>query len=90
MSKMVFCCKLQKEAEGLQSPPFPGAMGIRIFEQASKQAWQMWLANQTMLINEYRLSLTDNKAREFLLNEMEQFFFGEGSNAPSGFTPKTP
>ena len=40
-----------------------------------------------MLINEYRLTPVDPKARKFLEAEMEKFFFGAGSDAPSEFTP---
>ena len=84
-SRSVFCAKLKREEPGLANPPFPGPLGQRIYEQISKRAWQGWLAHQTMLINEYRLSLMDPKAREFLLKEMENYFFGAGSEAPSGY-----
>jgi Fe-S cluster biosynthesis and repair protein YggX len=86
MTRHIFCSKLNKDAEGLQTPPFPGALGEKIFNHISKQAWSMWLAHQTMLINEYRLSLIDSKAREFLREEMDKYFFGEGSEKPAGFT----
>ncbi|STX28310.1 protein that protects iron-sulfur proteins against oxidative damage [Legionella beliardensis] len=88
MTRQVLCIKLNEEKEGLDSPPFPGELGERIYQRVSKQAWKMWLAHQTMLINEYRLSLIDPKAREFLLNEMEKFFFGEGSDKPTGYIPQ--
>jgi len=84
---MVQCVKLGKEAEGLDRPPYPGELGKRIFENVSKEAWQLWLSHQTMLMNEYRLSPIDPKAREFLEKEMENFFFGEGSKMPEGFVP---
>ncbi len=87
MSRTVFCVKLQQEAPGLERPPYPGALGQKIFESISQQAWQMWLAHQTMLINEYRLSAVDPKARQFLQTEMEKFFFGEGSEKPQGYVP---
>jgi len=86
MTKQVFCAKLNQEADALTSPPFPGPLGERIFQHISKPAWGMWLAHQTMLINEYRLSLIDPKAREFLREEMTKYFFGEGCEMPSGFT----
>lgn len=85
MTRMVNCVKLGKEAEGLAVPPYPGALGKRIWENVSKEAWQMWLRQQTMLINEYRLSPIDPKHRQFLEKEMEKFFFGEGSQTPEGF-----
>ena len=87
MNRYVLCAKLHEEKEGLDTPPFPGALGERIYQHVSKQAWKMWLTHQTMLINEYRLSLIDPKAREFLLKEMNIFFFGEGSSKPSEYIP---
>lgn len=77
MSHQVFCLKLQKQAEGLDAPPYPNEIGQRIYQHISKEAWQQWLAQQTMLINEYRLSLIDSKAREFLMKEMEKFLFDD-------------
>ena len=85
MSRMVKCVILGSEAEGLDRPPYPGELGQRIFENVSKLAWQRWLGHQTMLINEYRLSPIEPKARQFLEQEMEKFFFGEGSEAPPDF-----
>jgi Fe-S cluster biosynthesis and repair protein YggX len=77
--------KLGREAEGLARVPYPGELGQRIFENVSKEAWQKWLAHQTMLINEYRLVPFEPKARQFLVAEMEKYFFGGGSDAPGGF-----
>ena len=87
MGRMVNCVLLGTEAEGLDYAPYPGDLGKRIYDNVSRQAWQQWLAHQTMLINEYRLSPVDPKARKFLEEEMEKFFFGEGSTAPEGFVP---
>ena len=88
MSKTVFCCKLKQESEAMDRPPFPGPLGEQVFNNVSKQAWSMWLSHQTMLINEYRLNLIETNAREFLKEEMQKFFFGEGSEKPAGFTEK--
>lgn len=87
MSRKVQCKKLNKELIGLDRPPYPGPIGQKIYENISAEAWQSWLNHQTMLINEYRLNLTDQKSRKFLLEEMEKFLFGDGSNKPAGFTP---
>jgi Fe-S cluster biosynthesis and repair protein YggX len=84
---MVNCVKLGYEAEGLDRPPYPGKLGERIYFNVSKEAWQMWMKQQTMLINEYRLSPVDPQARRMLEGEMEKFFFGEGSAAPGAYTP---
>jgi Fe-S cluster biosynthesis and repair protein YggX len=88
MSRMVHCVKLHREAEGLDRPPYPGELGKRVFEGVSKQAWQDWLRQQTMLINEYRLSPMDPKARVFLEEQMEKFFFGDGSDLPPDYSPQ--
>ncbi len=85
MARMVKCIKLGKEAEGLDYQTYPGELGQRIWENVSKEAWKMWLSHQTMLMNEYRLSPIDPKARKFLETEMEKFFFGEGSQLPEGY-----
>ncbi len=87
MTRLVNCVKLGKEAEGLDVPPYPGDLGKRIFENVSKEAWQMWLGHQTMLINEYRITPFEPKARKFLEEEMEKFFFGEGSSVPEEYVP---
>lgn len=88
MNHMIFCKKLGQEAEGLPEAPYPGALGERIYNEISKAAWESWLGHQTMLINEYRLSLIEPKSRAFLEEEMEKFLFGEGSDKPEGFTEK--
>ena len=88
MGKVVNCVRLKREAEGLDRQPYPGELGKRIFENVSKEAWQEWLRHQTMLINEYRLSPIDPKARKFLEEQMEKFFFGEGSETPPDFRPQ--
>lgn len=87
MGRTVKCVKLNKEAEGLDFPPYPGELGKRIYENISKEAWQAWLHHQTMLINEYRLNLADPKSRKFLQGEMEKYFFGQGSQRPEGYVP---
>ena len=87
MTSLIDCAKLKKKAEGLENQPYPGELGKRIYAEISQEAWQMWLAHQTMLINEYRLSMLDPKAREFLAREMELFLFESGGQKPAGFTP---
>lgn len=90
MSRTVKCVLLGSEAEGLDYLPYPGDLGQRIYDNASKEAWQRWISHQTMLINEYRLTPIEPEARTFLETEMEKFFFGEGSAAPKEFIPPPP
>ena len=89
MSRTVNCVKLKKEAEGLDRAPYPGELGKKIFDNVSKEAWQQWLGRQTILINEYRITPVDPKARKFLEEEMEKFFFADdnGDQLPGGFVP---
>ena len=90
MTRTVHCVKLGREAEGLDRPPYPGELGQRIFENVSKEAWKQWLAHQTMLINENRLSPRDPKHRAFLEAELEKFLFGGGADKPAGYVPTQP
>jgi Fe-S cluster biosynthesis and repair protein YggX len=85
---MVNCVKLGREAEGLDFPPLPGELGKRVWESVSKEAWQMWQVQQTRLINENRLNLADARARKYLLEQTEKFFFGGGADEASGYVPQ--
>lgn len=85
MPRMVQCVVLGRPAEGLDYAPYPGELGKRIYQQVSKEAWQRWVAHQTMLINEYRLTPIEPKARQFLVAEMEKFLFGAGATKPEGY-----
>jgi len=87
MARMVHCIKLGREAEGLDFPPYPGALGKRLFDSVSKEAWAQWQRHQTMLINENRLNLADAKARKYLAEQMEKHFFGEGADQAAGYVP---
>jgi Fe-S cluster biosynthesis and repair protein YggX len=90
VARLVQCVLLKKEAPGLDRAPYPGELGQRVYENVSKEAWTRWITHQTMLLNEYRLTPVEPKARKFLEAEMEKFFFGSGSKAPEGFTaPKS-
>ncbi len=87
MARTVNCVKLGREAEGMDFPPYPGALGQRIFENVSKEAWAAWLKQQTMLVNENRLSLADPQARKYLAEQTEAYFFGDGAEQASGYMP---
>ncbi len=86
MTRNVHCVKLHKEAEGLAFAPWPGELGKRIYQNVSKEAWQGWLAHQTMLINENRLNPLDATTRTFLAAELEKFLFGDGAEKPPGYS----
>lgn len=87
MARMVQCVKLGREAEGMDFPPYPGELGKRIWENVSKEAWAGWLKHQTMLVNENRLNLADSRARKYLAQQMESYFFGDGGDRPMGYVP---
>ncbi|MDP3560106.1 MAG: oxidative damage protection protein [Legionellaceae bacterium] len=77
MTRIIFCSKLQQDSAGLEKPPFPGPLGEKIFQHISLVAWQQWLNQQTILMNEYRLNLAEQEARQFLQKEMQKFLFGD-------------
>jgi Fe-S cluster biosynthesis and repair protein YggX len=88
MSRTVNCVYLKKEAEGMDFAPYPGELGQRIYDNVSKEAWQVWLGHQTMLINEYRLSPIEPEARKLLETEMDKFFFAGGAEKPKEYVPE--
>lgn len=88
MARMINCVKLKKEAEGMDFPPYPGEFGKRIYLEVSKEAWAEWLKQQTMLVNENRLSLADPAARKYLTEQTEKYFFGDGADAAEGYVPE--
>ncbi len=84
--RMVHCVKLHKDLPGLDEVPFDGhPLGQRIYENVSKEAWRMWVEQMKMIMNEYRLNLGTPEAQEFLLKQMEEYFFGEGAAHPPGY-----
>ncbi len=87
--RTVFCVKLQKELPGLDEVPFDGhPLGQRIYENVSKDAWKQWVEHMKMIMNEYRLNLGTPEAQEFLLKQMEEYFFGKGSELPPDYKPE--
>ncbi len=87
-NRTVMCVKLQKELPGLSEPPFDNPLGQRIYEGVSQEAWKMWVERMKMIMNEYRLNLANKEAQEFLMQQMEEYFFGEGAAAPPGYVPE--
>jgi Fe-S cluster biosynthesis and repair protein YggX len=90
MARMVQCIYLKKEAEGLAFPPYPGELGKRIYNEVSKEAFEVWKKHQTMLVNENRLTLADARARQYLARQMEQFLFEGGAEQVQGYVPPAP
>jgi Fe-S cluster biosynthesis and repair protein YggX len=85
--RTVFCLKLQKELPGLDSPPWPGALGQRIYEHISQEAWDQWEERMKMILNEYRLLPFQKEAQALVARQMEEFFFGEHAAPPPGYVP---
>jgi Fe-S cluster biosynthesis and repair protein YggX len=90
-ARKVFCVKFQREMEGMDEVPFEGhPLGQKIYENVSKEAWKMWVEHMKMIMNEYRLNLGTTQAQEFLIQQMDNYFFGEGAALPPDFVaPKT-
>ena len=87
MTRMVECSYLKKQGEGLVYAPYPGELGKRIYDNISKEAFELWKKHQTMLVNENRLNLADARARQYLARQMELFLFGDGGDKPAGYVP---
>ena len=86
--RKVFCVKFQKEMPGLSEVPFEGhPLGQKVYENVSKEGWSMWLEHMKMIMNEYRLNLGTLEAQEFIIKQMDDYFFGEGSALPAGYVP---
>ena len=87
MARMVRCVVLKKEAEGLEYVPVPGELGRKLYDNVSKEGWEQWTRLQTMIINEYRLNLADERAQKILMEKLEEFFYGQGVEPPQGYVP---
>jgi Fe-S cluster biosynthesis and repair protein YggX len=85
----VLCAKLHKELPGLDEPPFDTELGQKVYEQVSRDAWNMWTEHCKMLLNEYRLNPARREDQEVIVRQMEQFFFGEGAAPPKEYVPPT-
>ena len=86
---ILHCIKLDKDLEGLERAPYPGALGKRILENVSKEAWKMWLDHQTMIINENNLNLFEASSQSYLKEQMEKYFFAaDDLDSIQGYTPK--
>lgn len=88
MARMVNCVKLGREAEGLDDTPFDNELGKKIYDNVSKEAWMKWQEHLKMLLNEYRLQPWKPEAQEFILEQMNAYFFGEGGAQPEGYVPE--
>ena len=88
MTRMVNCVKIGRELPGMDTPPFPGELGDRIYENVSQQGWDLWKEHQVLIINHYGLVLADPQARQFLMEQLEEFFFGADAQMPEGWTPE--
>jgi Fe-S cluster biosynthesis and repair protein YggX len=86
-TRIVHCVKFNKDLPGLDRVPWKGELGKRVYESVSKDAWKLWLEHSKMVMNEYRLNPLDPNSQKIMEEQMEQFFFGEGSKLPEGYVP---
>lgn len=93
MSRMVNCVKLGGSHAGLPFKPFNDALGQRIYDNISDEAWKLWIEHSKKIVNEYRLDLTSKKSHDLLKEQCEAFLFGtsDGSglkldDVPEGVT----
>ena len=88
VARTVQCVKFGKKMEGLEKPPLKGPLGQRIFDNVSKEAWRLWLEHSKMIVNEYRIDLLSATGQKLWMDELEKYFFGEGSQLPADYTPQ--
>jgi Fe-S cluster biosynthesis and repair protein YggX len=87
MTHMVYCVKFKKEMPGLDEPPFDNALGQKVYDNVSQEAWRMWTEHCKMLLNEYRLNPARREDQEVIVKQLEMYFFGEGSAKPKEYVP---
>ena len=78
---IVTCTRCGQSREGQAFAPFPNALGERVLRDICGVCWAEWLKYQQQLINHYALNLRDPKARQYLLEQMEQFLFTSAPQA---------
>jgi Fe-S cluster biosynthesis and repair protein YggX len=88
--RIVHCVKLGRDLPGLDSVPWPGPLGQRIYDNVSEEAWEQWEERMKMIVNEYKLLPFQKEAQELIAKHMEEFFFGETAALPPGYVPEKP
>lgn len=69
----VTCARCGQTREGLARPPYPDAQGREIQEKICAACWDECKKMQVMVINEYRLDLSDPRAQEILEKSTREF-----------------
>ena len=86
--RTVQCVKLKKELPGLARPPYKNELGQRIFDEVSKEAWDMWLKDSVKFINTYRVDLTSADGQKFMFKQCAIYFgWEDGEMAQTAFVP---
>jgi Fe-S cluster biosynthesis and repair protein YggX len=85
--RLVQCVKLNKELPGLDNLPIEGEIGQKVYDNVSKEAFKMFLEHFKMIINEYRLDLTNPATDKVFEEQMEEYFFGGGAQLPDEYVP---
>ena len=80
--RTVTCVKLKED-----SPPIPGAVGKKIYEQVSAKAWKMFEEHFIMVTNENRLDLMDDSTNQIFFDQIESFLFKDNAKPPEGYVP---
>lgn len=85
--RIVHCRKLDKDLPGLARPPYRNELGQQIFDQVSKEAWDMWLKESVRFINTYRVDLAAPEGQKFMLEQCAIYFgFKQGEMAGTAWT----
>ncbi|HTB72335.1 MAG TPA: oxidative damage protection protein [Polyangiaceae bacterium] len=86
--RIVHCRLLKKDLPGLDRAPFRNDLGQRIFEEVSKDGWQMWLKDSVKFINTYRVDLASSEGQKFMAKQCAIYFgYEQGEAAQTAFVP---
>ena len=89
----ITCARCKRETDGYEKTPLPGPLSDEILAHACPSCFQEWMAQEIMIINEYRLDLAKPENQEKLNSEMARFLClpsADGEAAPEPFSSSEP
>lgn len=86
--RIVHCRHLNKDLPGLARPPYRNELGQKLYDEVSKEAWDMWLKDSVKFVNTYRLDLASPEGQKFMLEQCAIYFgFKQGDMAGTAWSP---
>jgi Fe-S cluster biosynthesis and repair protein YggX len=84
----VKCIRCGLTRGGLDRAPYPDALGKEIADKVCAVCWDDCKGMQVMVINEYRLDLSDPRAQEILEKAIRDFLGIAGEAPPQDVDPR--